>query len=203
MNERPIKKCNDCGGEWDLEACYRRRRAALGAPSASDFQPTCVMCELTERNDPTPEERARRKAQNSIVLHAEKFGLTPKTFATRFGWEIERMAYDIVHGHANTCPYCYELYSSMGNGLSDITLDVVDPAREPYYRTNVRWCCSTCNREKAAMPPHLWDIRCAAWPAYMQRREAIKNNPTWGLPLFEAPKLFTGLIGLIVAKIFS
>lgn len=186
MNDRPGKQCNKCRQIWDLEACYRKRNRPheeLGAPSS--YHPTCVMCELTDRNDPTPEERARRKAQNSIILHAEKFNMKPKDFAKRYGWDVERMIYDIIHGHENTCPYCYERYDVMGHGLTDITLDVVNPKEEPYYRTNVRWCCATCNSEKAAMPPHLWAIRCAAWPIYMEYRQNVKNNVTFGLPLFD------------------
>lgn len=199
MAARPVKTCRACGGEWDLEACYRRdsskSRRSAGAP-AEQYRAQCVMCDITERNDPTPEERAKRKAQNSIVLHAEKYNLTPTEFSRRFGWEISRMVYDIMHGHENTCPYCYERYASMGNGLTDITLDIVDPKREPYYRTNTRWCCGTCNREKSLMAPHLWDIRCAAWPIYMKRRDEIRKNPTWGLPLFSPPTLLSAFAAI-------
>lgn len=185
------KKCSSCGGEWDLEACYRKnpeRRWQVHLPE-HQYRPVCVMCELTERNDPTPEERARRKAHNSIVQHAEKFGMKPIEFAKRYDWDIGRMIYDILHGYANTCTYCYERYEVMGHGLSDITLDVVDPKLEPYYRTNVRWCCQTCNREKAAMSPELWARRCAAWPKYMQWRDLIRRDQTHGLPLFQDPSL--------------
>jgi hypothetical protein len=27
------------------------------------------------------------------------------------------MVYDILHGHENTCPYCWERYEAMGHGL--------------------------------------------------------------------------------------
>ena len=191
MNRTPVpikvKKCSKCGGDWDLEACYRKnqqRGAVLGALSTRDYHPTCVMCELTERNDPTPEQRAHRKAENCIALHAQKYGMEPKEFARRYDWDVARMKYDILHGYENTCHYCWERYGAMGHGLSDITLDIVDPKAEPYYRTNARWCCQTCNREKSAMPPDLWARRLAAWPRHMKWREGIRNEPTFGLPLF-------------------
>jgi hypothetical protein len=187
------KKCNKCGGEWDAEAFFRKRNLPhmkLSAPSFIDYHPTCIGCELSERNDPTPEERARRKADNSIRLHAEKYKMKPSEFATRFGWDIERMVYEILHGHENTCPYCYERYDVMGHGLTDITLDIVNPEREPYYRTNVKWCCATCNREKATMPPELWDRRLIVWPQYMAWRERIRGDVTHGLPLFNERQLF-------------
>jgi hypothetical protein len=147
-------------------------------------QPVCIGCELTERNDPTPEERARRKAYNTINHHAEKRGMTPTDFAKRYDWNIERMVYDITHGHENTCAYCWERYERMGHGLSDITLDVIDRDREPYYRTNTRWCCQTCNREKSSLPPWRWERRLIVWPLYMRWREKMSEDHTHGLPLF-------------------
>ena len=195
------KKCNKCGGRWDLEACFRRvgRQSGVASVLATEFRPTCIMCELTERNDPTPEERARRKAQNSIATHAQKYEMSPSEFAKRFGWDVERMIYDIVHGHENTCPYCWERYEAMGHGLSDITLDVVNCEREPYYRTNVKWCCATCNREKATMPPELWERRLIVWPQYMAWREKVKGNVTHGLPLFGERQLFA-VAGFLIAS---
>jgi hypothetical protein len=189
-----LKKCNKCGGEWPLEACYRKRNENLRLSTLrhdqANYQSTCVMCEITERNDPTPEERAKRKAQNSIDRHAQKLNMKPNEFAKQFGWHIDRMVYDITHGLENTCPYCWELYSAMGHGLSDITLDVVDPQKEPYYRTNTKWCCSTCNSEKSRMAPHLWEQRLIIWPQYMAWRNKVRNDPTHGLPLFAERTLF-------------
>ena len=196
MQLQPIrfKKCGKCGIEADEEAAFRRdasksRRSA--SAHAEQFRAVCVGCELTERNDPTPEERARRKARNSLVGHAEKYEMQPAEFAKRYGWDIERMSYDILHVHANTCTYCWEKYEHMGHGLSDVTLDIVDRQREPYYRTNVKWCCQTCNREKASMTPELWARRLEFWPQYMKHREAIKGNVTHGLPLFQQRTLFS------------
>jgi hypothetical protein len=121
MNMHTIntKKCSRCGGEWDEEAFFRKdasaSRRSAGA-LAEQFRAVCVGCELTDRNDPTPEERARRKAHNSIVTHAEKWKMRPAEFAKRYGWNVERMIYDILHSHENTCPYCYERYEAMGHG---------------------------------------------------------------------------------------
>ena len=190
-NKIETKKCSKCGGEWPLQACFRQRNRPGEEPGApSSYHPVCVMCEITDRNDPTPEERAKRKAQNSIERHAQKWKITPSEFAKRYGWEIARMSYDIMHGLDNTCPYCYERFADMGHGLSDITLDIVDPKREPYYRTNTKWCCSTCNSEKARMAPELWEQRLIVWPQYMAWRDKIKGNATYGLPLFSERELF-------------
>jgi hypothetical protein len=117
--------------------------------------------------------------------------MTPTDFAKRYGWEVERMIYDITHGHENTCPYCWEKYERMGHGLTDITLDIIDRDREPYYRTNTKWCCATCNREKASLPPWLWERRLIVWPLYMRWRENVIANPVHGLPLFADRVLLT------------
>jgi hypothetical protein len=72
----------------------------------------------------------------------------------------------------------------MGHGLDDITLDIVDREREPYYRTNVKWCCGTCNSEKATMAPELWARRLDFWPQWQRHVEAVKQGQPIGLPLF-------------------
>jgi hypothetical protein len=197
------KKCSKCGGDWDEEAFFRRNPdARASAPARGDTRAICIGCELTERNDPTPEERARRKAHNTIVHHSDKRGMTPSDFAKRYGWDRERMVYDIMHGHANTCAYCWEKYERMGHGLSDITLDVIDREREPYYRTNTRWCCQTCNREKASLPPWLWERRLIVWPLYMRWREGVLASPTHGLPLF-ANRALLMLTGLALGSLIT
>jgi hypothetical protein len=102
----------------------------------------------------------------------------------------------------NTCAYCWEKYERMGHGLSDITLDVIDREREPYYRTNTRWCCQTCNREKASLPPWLWERRLIVWPLYMRWREGVLASPTHGLPLF-ANRALLMLTGLALGSLIT
>ena len=212
MNQKPVpiivKKCSKCGGEWDEEAFFRRdtsiNRRSAGA-LAEQYRTVCIGCELTERNDPTPEERARRKAHNTTALHAAKCGMTPNDFAKRYGWDIERIVYDIIHGHENTCPYCWEKYERMGHGLTDMTLDIINREREPYYRTNTKWCCSTCNREKASLPAELWERRLIVWPQYMKWRNSVLANPTHGLPLFNNGTLFifVGFVGVALGSLIT
>ena len=182
------KHCIQCGGEWDLEIAFRRDASKLRRSAgilAEQYRARCIGCELTDRNDPTPDERARRKAKNTITHHAEKYEMKPIDFAKRYGWNVERMVYDVLHGLENTCCYCWDRYERMGHGLDDITLDVVDRDREPYYSTNVKWCCRTCNSEKATMTPEQWARRCDFWRQYMPWRERIKAEQTYGLPLFK------------------
>src|SRR5580765_4300284 len=139
------KKCSRCGRLADEEAFFRMNQKA----SVLAFRKSiCIGCELTERNDPTPEARALRKATNSLQHHAEQYGLSPSEFGKRYGWKSDRMAHHILHDLENTCFYCEIPYEKMGHGMSDITLDIINPKNPPYYYDNVRWCCQTCNSEK-------------------------------------------------------
>jgi hypothetical protein len=145
----------------------------------------CIGCELTERNDPTPQARAIRKARNSLLHHAEKYEMQPQRFAKKYGWNIERMAHDFLHAHDNTCVYCWTPYGEMGHGLDDITIDIVDVEKEPYYHTNVQRCCRTCNSEKSTLPPEIWARRLIEWREWRDWMEAMKAQPLYGLPLFD------------------
>lgn len=94
------------------------------------------------------------------------------------------MIHDLNHTYDNWCMGCDGVFKEMGHGLSDITLDIIDPRLPPYYQ-NTRWICSTCNRAKGRTPPEQW----GALTAYIKRWKAHQNciniNPLAGLPLFE------------------
>jgi len=139
---------------------------------------TCIGCELTARTDKTRESRERDKARRAVRTHFEKYrrehreqgkypwmaGITSQgEFAQRFGWDVAQMAHDIEHAHKNGCPYCRQSFAEMAHGLADVSFDVIDPSKPPYYRTNVRPCCLTCNREKNRTAPDLWGAKLQAW----------------------------------------
>ena len=138
----------------------------------------CAGCEQTEADRRKIERRPIVKAQNAISWHARRAEMPRQEFARRYGWDVERMAYDIEHGHANTCCYCWQPYRSMDGGLSVVTLDIVDPEAEPYYRTNTRWCCHTCNTQKQRMAPALWDRRCGAWAQWRANQTRQRDQGT-------------------------
>jgi hypothetical protein len=68
----------------------------------------------------------------------------------------------------------------MPHGLGDVTLDIVDPANEPFYKTNVRWVCATCNRAKSRTPPDEWAEKLAAWEEWRRIQEARRIDPWHG-----------------------
>jgi hypothetical protein len=179
------KKCSRCGYEGDEEAFFRGNKEVRRSGQVYlTTRAICIGCELSARNDPTPEARALRKARNSLAHHADKYEMPPKDFARRYGWDAERMAHDLTHALENTCVYCWEPYGAMAHGLDDITLDVIDPTKEPYYHTNVQWCCRTCNQEKSTLAPEIWARRLIEWRRWQEWHRSIEKAPLHGLPLF-------------------
>ena len=85
--------------------------------------------------------------------HAERLSIPKSDLIKRHGWNVSYMAVEAQQTYAGACPYCHATFEGMGHGLQDITLDIVDPAQPPYYRTNARWVCQTCNRKKGRLSP--------------------------------------------------
>jgi hypothetical protein len=83
-----------------------------------------------------------------------------------YGWDPARLAHDAEHQYGNGCNYCGHRYADMGHGLSDITLDVMDRAKPPYYRTNTKWCCQTCNRQKGDKTPEWFETNRQVYEAW-------------------------------------
>jgi hypothetical protein len=70
--------------------------------------------------------------------------------------------------YGNGCSYCHGAYAKMGHGLQDITLDIVDRSKEPYYGTNVKLCCGTCNKAKGDLPPWKWELKLSLWRRWLR-----------------------------------
>jgi hypothetical protein len=136
----------------------------------------CAGCLQTEGDakKQTLEGRMRQKARDSLRRHAKKFGLAPGVFARRFGWDVARMTHDMLHVYENTCPYCWTEFAAMSGGPSNLTVDIIDPRRAPHYATQVKYCCWTCNQQKATMEPHLWAIKC---DEFRRRRRFLDEQP--------------------------
>src|ERR1700733_625226 len=109
--------------------------------------------------------RARRAAKARAVIrrHAARLGIDKDALITVYGWEPQRLAHDAEHQYTNGCNYCGEPYAGMGHGLADITLDIQDRTGPPYYCTNTKWCCNTCNRKKGAMSTVAFEVNRQVW----------------------------------------
>lgn len=169
--------CVRCGTVYPphlVEWAFRAHRAGLYRKRL------CEVCAQT----------ARRKHRNPWVIkahsvmrnHADRRGIDKDELVAVYGWDPQRLALDAEHQYAGGCNYCGELYAGMGHGLADITLDIQDPTRHPYYCTNTKWCCQTCNRDKGAMSPEAFEARRQV----LNHWKWSKNQPPEQGTLFEA-----------------
>lgn len=171
------KRCHFRGdAEWFIQTSYKESGLTRQTRKA-----VCPMCLQEQKDKRKHQDRAIEKARRMLYTHAKKYGMKPAQFARKFGWSIIQMAHDINHNFENWCPYCTQPYQSMGHGLADLTLDIINPNEPPYY-TNVRFCCSTCNsikgqRGATAFGLHLRMVR--------ERQEFLNGKPgTLGKPQY-------------------
>lgn len=124
----------------------------------------CRPCEQMARDQKKRVNRWATKARDVIRRHSIRLGdkwadiKTPNDLVCVYGWDPERLAHDAEFQYNNGCSYCGHAYGEMGHGLADITLDVQDPDSRPYYRTNTKWCCQTCNRKKGILSPDAFEL---------------------------------------------
>lgn len=181
--------CSRCGVTYD-ESFFRRTGSVTHMHMRNKPRLTyCIGCETTERDTEKQRDRWRSKASDALRRHADKFidaGLISSRaeLAERYGWDIDAMAHDLQHAYGNGCRYCRKPYGDMGHGLADITLDVTDPVREPFYATNTNWACQSCNRSKGRLTPEQWATRLLCWAKWTRRQVVLSMRPYVG-PLFE------------------
>lgn len=166
----PLRRCRRCGGTYS-EAFFR----AWGDNGRCHqrVRPVCIGCELTARTERKRRNRSLEKARRTLYHHADKYirlgvATSRDDFAERFGWDVRDMAHDIDHATANGCPYCRRPFAEMEHGLADCTLDVIHPDQLPYYRSNARWCCQTCNNEKRRTAPEQWGAKLRDWEQWRE-----------------------------------
>jgi hypothetical protein len=80
------------------------------------------------------------------------------------------MAQEAKEVYQTKCRGCRKPFTGMLHGMSDISLDITDPKREPFYLTNTRWICQTCNRQKGRTPPEQWAALRIGWDLWEQQQ---------------------------------
>jgi hypothetical protein len=160
------KRCDRCGGEYDVR--FFRRAHAPYEYGASGTHPVCMGCEQTQRDSRKQQSNGRWavKIRDTIRRHAARLNLTVTQLQQEFGWTVDRMMHEAQHAYANGCSYCGASFAAMGHGLHDLTLDIVNPQDPPYYITNTRWVCQTCNRQKSKTSAKDWSAKRAAWDVW-------------------------------------
>lgn len=165
------RQCKQCGKVWPGRLVKRAFRIGGGnGPNALNALSAllrrnriCKPCEKTAADKRKQRDRCPKKADDTIRRHADRLNIDKNDLIHVYGWDPKLLAHDIEFQYRNGCSYCDEPYCEMGHGLSDITLDIQDPERPPYYRTNTKWCCQTCNRKKHKMTPDEWEEELEVW----------------------------------------
>ncbi len=178
----PTAICGKCGGTYDRDAFFRVN-VSNAFDTGRQRRPNCIGCELTARSLAKEENRIIVKAITARTRHCAKLAMRHAgrpmdgdEFGETFGWSIDRMVADIERAEQSACCYCERPFADMPGGLAEITIDIVDPARKPYYKTNCRWCCSTCNSEKSHTAPELWERKLLAWKQWNVRQNAAPEE---------------------------
>lgn len=173
------RRCARCGVLYPphlVERTFRPRRSVRDASCTNYRTSVCRPCEQTARDAKKLNNRWAVKARDVIRRHAARFEISKEDLVERYGWDPKRLAHDAEHQYGNGCNYCGEQYQAMGHGLGDITLDVMDRDRSPYYRTNTKWCCQTCNRKKGAMAPEDFELDRQVYEVWRRWRDQPPEN---------------------------
>jgi hypothetical protein len=111
----------------------------------------CFLCEITERTELKKQNRFMTKATWAIQYQAVRHGMRAAEFRRLYGWDAAIISSDMGHVYKNLgrCPMCRTEWSRMYNGISDLTLKIVDRNKPPFYDSNVAICCASCARKKA------------------------------------------------------
>jgi hypothetical protein len=170
----PVKQqCRRCRGYFDREAFFRKNpdKRSRTNISVREFKATCIGCETTERTERKKADNWLEKARSTIQRHAKKYDRSTEQFIRIYGWDVPRVAHILEHAFDNTCAYCRELYRSMPNPQWQVTMDIIDPQKQPFLAINVQPCCQTCNREKSNTDPELWARKLQAWVQWEKHKK--------------------------------
>ena len=163
-------KCRECGGRYDPEWFQSHTKN----DGTIVFDLDCLLCAQSKRDNTDP---FYRKAYDATRRHAEKYKMPMKEFQEEYGWDVKKIAHEMKHAWENGCGDCDEPYQGMENGLRELTLDILDPTKEPYYRTNVRIICNGCNQRKSSMSPERYE-RFIKYGKKWKRNQTVKReNP--------------------------
>lgn len=181
MNATGQRTCRECG-EVYTDVFFEQ--SGVSKNSYLPKRAICIGCRQTARDAAKRDKRPLKKAQAAILTHTPKliakgWITSADELTTKYGWVADEMARDIERTFADHCPYCLESFGTMAHGLGDVTLDIVDPTRAPYYKTNVRWVCITCNRAKGRTSPDIWAERLVMWARWKKRQEWIRTRPRY------------------------
>lgn len=174
----PKQRCEKCRGWYDRDVAFRLNPGRYTClRSAPQHRVNCIGCEQTARDTSRHKDPFIEKARWTARRHAKRLGMKKAQFVAAYGWDTARVAHRLRHDYENTCAYCRRPYATMLNGVRDITMDIIDPAREPFLETNTIPCCQTCNSSKRDLPPDMWARKLKFWREWEANRLTLPAEP--------------------------
>jgi hypothetical protein len=167
---RATKYCPTCGGTYPVGFFRRDNSAHICAEGRT--RAICKGCEQTARDREKARDRWKGKARDTTRFHAKRMGVAVSILTDHYGWVLDDMAHDAKHAADNSCPYCRRPFTEMEHGFWDVTLDIHDPAKEPFYSTNTKWICATCNRQKKQLSPSEWAETLIGWRMWERQQQS-------------------------------
>jgi hypothetical protein len=184
MNPIERRTCKRCGttavGRDEIEAAFAVSHKFRQHTDGKYRETVCNVCRIEMRTSKKERDRFVVKAENTTSKHAKKFGLAVSILRSELGWN--RLAADMRSAYQQCCPECNHPYQS----LDDLTIDISNPERDPFYPENASLMCRTCNTSKAKTPRHLYDARKRfdrKWQQRKAERDAMphyEQAPLWG-----------------------
>ena len=164
--KKTCKRCKMVYEGKDVDIAFLvdpQKFANLG--SRKYLRPVCRLCKQDKRTEVKHKNRWGPKVNKTRLNHSKEDALDipVEILINSYGWESNIMIHDGAHAYSNGCTECHIPYKEMEHGLRDITLDIWDPSVEPFYGSNVRWICSSCNSAKGDMPPADWAAYKRLW----------------------------------------
>lgn len=160
------KKCSECE-RWQPHSEFRIKRRRTIRRSATPIAYRSKVCKDCEHD--------ARRTRKSTKLFERTFNQRRRNHAARWGYSIEQlieMGWDTArramemqesfeHGY---CPLCIErtdgqvkvhFFRESSLGLSDLSIDRIDPTKPPIWPGNIQWVHKTCNQRKHGKDPIL------------------------------------------------
>ena len=176
------RQCWECGG-WYFEAFFRSARVGYARIANDPGRRRCRGCERTTRDAYKAANPFRIKALGLIRRHADKYirigdVQSRAEFMNEYRFNLDRVEGSLKETFADgtgRCEACHYTYTS----LPDVTLDIHDRARRPFFEINTKWLCAECNSEKSHSNPDEWGAIVWSWDEWTRTTHAGPRQATF------------------------
>ena len=186
-----VKKCRQCGEIRPLAEFVRNAHGrGLSAANPSGYRARCYVCESQKRTEAKTDSRERHKARDTRRRHAARLAASPyapnwprpidlDSLTEFYGWTNDLVEAELRRAvEVGVCEGCGDRYAlpAKGDGpLADVQVDILDPAKAPFWGVNTRVVCGTCNRQKGRTS--ALDMALAAAERRALMAEAARRLP--------------------------